>query len=43
MGFITGFFRDMNYIYVIEVIVILGMITLLLFIFHSLGLLKKEK
>ncbi len=38
---ITGFFKDMNYVYAVEILVILAIISLLCFIFYSLGLFNK--
>jgi uncharacterized membrane protein len=37
---ITRFFQTVNYVYIVQVIVILSIIALLLFIFYSLGLIK---
>ncbi len=41
MGAVTKFFSNMNYVYAIELIVILGIIAFLLFVFYKLGLLSK--
>ena len=43
MDMVTGLFKDVNYVYMVESIVIVAIISLLLFIFFQLGLLKKEK
>ena len=40
MDAITGFFQNVNYVYVVQVLVILAVIALLLFIFYSLGIIK---
>jgi hypothetical protein len=43
MGAITGFFEKLNYVYRIELLVIISIVLVLLFIFNALGLLKKVK
>ena len=43
MGAITGLLEKTNYVYLIEVIVIVCILVILLFVFHQLGLLKKDK
>lgn len=40
---IRNFLRDMNYVYMVEIVVILSIIAFLLFVFNSLGLLKQQK
>ena len=40
---ITGFLEKTNYIYLMELLVIAAITVLLLFIFHQLGLLHREK
>jgi|JI102314A1RNA_FD_contig_51_2576140_length_462_multi_1_in_0_out_0_2 hypothetical protein len=37
-----GFLSRINYVYWIEILVILGVIILTAFIFYSLGLIKKK-
>jgi len=39
----VDFIKNLNYVYTVEILVILGIIAVLLFIFYSLGLLKKPK
>ncbi len=43
LGPITGFLDSVNYVYVVEILVILSIILVLLYIFYSLGILRKEK
>lgn len=43
MGAITGLIEKTNYVYLVEIIVIVCIVLILLFIFHQLGLLKKDK
>jgi hypothetical protein len=40
---ITGVFEKLNYVYRIELLVIISIVLVLLFIFNALGLLKKPK
>ncbi|CAN5259560.1 hypothetical protein BH09SUM1_BH09SUM1_25020 [soil metagenome] len=40
---IRNLFANTNYVYLVEIIVILSIIALLLFIMNALGLLKKTK
>lgn len=43
MGAITGLLEKLNYVYRIELLVIISIVLVLLFIFNALGLLKKPK
>lgn len=40
---IKGLLGDVNYVYAVEIIVILSIVLTLLYIFHALGIFKKEK
>jgi hypothetical protein len=40
---ITGFLDSVNYVYIVEILVILSIILVLVYIFHSLGIFRKEK
>ena len=39
---IRGLLQDMNYVYMVELLVILSIIFLLLYIFYALGLFRKK-
>lgn len=43
MGALKGLLEKTNYVYLVEVFVILCIVVILLFVFHQLGLLKKDK
>ena len=43
MGAITGLIEKLNYVYRIELLIIISIVLVLLFIFNALGLLKKPK
>lgn len=40
---ITGFFRDVNYVYAVEVIIILGILVFTGFVLHQLGVFQKSR
>lgn len=40
---IRGLFANVNYVYMVEMLVILAIVSLLLYVFNALGLLKKPK
>jgi hypothetical protein len=43
MGAITGLIEKLNYVYRIELLIIISIVLVLLFVFNALGLLKKAK
>lgn len=43
MGFITDFIQKTNYVYLVEMIVIVAIVVFLLYVFHQLGIFNKEK
>ncbi len=40
---VTSLFKDLNYIYAVELVVIASIAVFVLYVFHALGLLKKSK
>lgn len=43
MQMFTRFFTNLNYIYVIEILVFLGIVAVTAYVFYCLGLIKKPE
>lgn len=43
LGPISGFLQDINYVYAVEILVILSIILVLVYIFYALGIFQKTK